>query len=629
MATTIYLPSTGAAAVTPTNWLITPAANNYTYAGVLAKISSAFANRSQVTTTANAYTWAVARYVLGPLAAVEISGTVEAVVRCYENNAQANATLAMGIHIIQANGANRSTLLVDTHSDSAAANYEFTTTLSSKRCYTTSETRPPTLSNQTPTAGDYLVIELGFYRTAGANNRSISINVGDADANDLPNADGDANAFCPWVQFSGNIGWYASNNYNLSCDPASFSIGGEATTFLRGYSVDANANSYAITGQAATLTKALVPANAEAGAYAIAGMDAIRDFVQAANANGYTITGQAVDTLMGRKVEVATGVYAYTGQPVTFAVGKTMSADPGIYTYTGQTAEELAARKLSADAGAYTQAGQAADALLKRLLDAEVGAYTKTGQSTTFAFGKLILAGAGAYAQTGQDTNLLSNRILDAGIGTYNKTGQAATFNRLMNMDAAAGSYLLSGQSCTFIVGGNVVMEIEPGVYAVLGSAVDYLRGRVMPANASSYALTGMAATFARGWAITGDPGAYIYSGMADNLLKASIVDAGPGSYLLTGQAAQELLGRIVSADTGSYGLTGATLTMLKDAIIDVSSGLYVVTGQDATVAWTPAFVVPLIIHIDGRKFIRDLDKRLKISRLEVSPKIRDVDKRR
>jgi hypothetical protein len=621
------LPSTGAAAVTPTNWLITPAANNYTYAGVLTKANTAFANRSQVTTTANAYTWAVARYVLGPLAAVEISGTVEAVVRCYENNAQANCTLAMGIHIIQANGANRSTLLADTHSDSAAANYEFTTTLSSKRCYTTSETRPPTLSNQTPTVGDYLVIELGFYRTAGANNRSISINVGDNNANDLPNTDGDANVFCPWVEFSGNIGWYAPNNYNLSCDPASFSIGGEATTFLRGYSVDANANSYAVTGQAATLTKGLVPANAEAGNYAYAGVDATRQFVAAANAEAYAITGQSVDLNRGRTINAEAGVYAHTGQALNIGRSFALTVDAGTYAYTGQAAEALAGRKLSADAGAYTQAGQAADTLFKRLLAAEAGAYTEAGQAVTFAFGKQILADAGAYAISGQAASFV--RAIPGEVGSYAITGQDATFAVGKVIGADAGAYLYTGQGCTFIVGGNVIMSIDPGVYAILGPAIDFLRGRAMPIDAGPYNLTGTAATFARGWAITGAPGAYTYTGMADNLLKASIADAGPGSYLLTGQAAQELLNRMISSSAGSYGLTGATLTMLKDAILDASSGLYVIAGQDTVLAWTPAFVVPLVLHIDGRKFIHDLDKRLKIARLEVSPKIRDVDKRR
>jgi hypothetical protein len=625
MATRIYLPSTGAAAVTPTNWLITPAANNYTYAGVLAKISSAFANRSQVTTTANAYTWAVARYVLGPLDAVQISGTVEAVVRCYENNAQANCTLAMGIHIIQANGANRSTLLVNTHSDSAAANYEFTTTLSSKRCYTTSETRPPTLSNQTPTVGDYLVIELGFYRVNGANNRSISINVGDNNANDLPNADGDANAFCPWVEFSGNIGWYAPNNYNLSCDPASFSIGGEATTFLRGYSVDANANSYAITGQAATLTKALVPANAEAGTYAITGVDATREFVAAANAEGYAVTGQAVDLNRGRRLDAEAGAYNYTGQTISVGRSFALAIEAGIYTHAGHDATFV--RHIPADIGAYAYTGQDATFAIGRAMPVDPGAYLVTGQPATFPRGWVIAIDPGAYNVAGEGFTLVSARVLPVELGSYAITGLEATRRQMMSADP--GTYLISGQDCIFVMGGNVIMSIDAGTYTVLGPAVDFLRGRAMPSEAGSYGLTGLAAGFARGWVIIGDPGTYSMTGRTSDLLKGSRIDAGAGAYLLSGQSAQMLLNRIIASNAGTYAVTGPTLDLLKNAVLDTSSGLYVVTGEEVTIAWGPSFVVPLVIHIDGRKFIRDLDKRLKIARLEASPKIRDVDKRR
>jgi RNase P/RNase MRP subunit p29 len=128
---------------------------------------------------------------------------------------------------------------------------------------------------------------------------------------------------------------------------------------------------------------------------------------------------------------------------------------------------------------------------------------------------------------------------------------------------------------------------------------------------------------------VIGEPSTYAYAGATSNLLKAGRLDAGAGAYLLTGQSAQELLSRVLASDPAAYGITGATVDFLKDAVINASSGLYVIAGQDSMLTWLPPFVVPIVIRIDGRKFIHDLDKRLKISRLEVSPKILDVDKRR
>ena len=92
MATRIYLPSSGAAPVTPFTWVFTNVtAFPQTFAGVTSKIGSAFTNGTFATGTTNHYTRGCLRYVIGQLTAQEISGTVKMVLNCYEGNVGANA----------------------------------------------------------------------------------------------------------------------------------------------------------------------------------------------------------------------------------------------------------------------------------------------------------------------------------------------------------------------------------------------------------------------------------------------------------------------------------------------------------------------------------------------------------
>ena len=121
-ATRIYLPSSGAAPVTPSTWNhANQAASTYTCAGVLTKGSTAMTSRTTASGTTNPYTRAVMRYVIGPLADVEISGTVNAVMRASEANGDANATMSIAVKIIQPDGTDRSVLLAAIASDLAAA----------------------------------------------------------------------------------------------------------------------------------------------------------------------------------------------------------------------------------------------------------------------------------------------------------------------------------------------------------------------------------------------------------------------------------------------------------------------------------------------------------------------------
>ena len=208
MATRFYLPSSGAAAVTPSTWNHTnQAGTTYTLAGVRVKGATSLTSRTTASGITSPFTRAVMRYVIGPLNPVQISGTINIVMRCSEANVGANATLSTAVKLIKPDGTDRSVLLNAIASDLADSVQEFTATLGTRRAYDASEARPITLATQTPTAGDYLVIEIGF-RSATTTTRNVVIQHGDNAASDCPDAEADTGANAPWAEFSGNVSLY-------------------------------------------------------------------------------------------------------------------------------------------------------------------------------------------------------------------------------------------------------------------------------------------------------------------------------------------------------------------------------------------------------------------------------------
>ena len=202
MATRIYLPSSGSAPVTPSTWNFPyQAGTTYTLPGLVKKGTTAFTSRTTAGGTTSGRLTGVMRYVIGPLSAVQISGTVNLVMRVSESSGSANATLAVAVKIIQPGGADRSVLLAAVASDNPASPYEMTTSLNNKRAYNLTEVRPIPLTAQTPTAGDYLVIEIGF-RYGATTSYNIVHRHGDNSASDLADADSGTNDYAPWIDFS-------------------------------------------------------------------------------------------------------------------------------------------------------------------------------------------------------------------------------------------------------------------------------------------------------------------------------------------------------------------------------------------------------------------------------------------
>jgi len=204
MAILIYLPSSGDAAVTPATWIFPNQINPLTFAGVLERGATALTTKLEATGTTSPITKAMLRYVIGPLDGQSIAGTVRMVMKALESNAGANANLAMAIKIIKPDGSDRAVLLAVTSSDAASAPYEITTTLATKFVYTSAEVQPLTLTTQSATAGDYLVIEIGF-RSATTTTRNISLRYGNAAASDFAYTVDLTTDLNPWVEFSQTI----------------------------------------------------------------------------------------------------------------------------------------------------------------------------------------------------------------------------------------------------------------------------------------------------------------------------------------------------------------------------------------------------------------------------------------
>ena len=127
----------------------------------------------------------------------------------------------------------------------------------------------------------------------------------------------------------------------------------------------------------------------------------------------YAITGQAATLTVGRRMALDAGAYAVAGQAATLKVSRRLTLDAGAYTLTGNAATLTVNRRLALDAGAYTYAGQAAALTVARRLALDAGAYTYTGQAATLDYVPgaagvvytLDLA-AGAYTIAGQNSDL-------------------------------------------------------------------------------------------------------------------------------------------------------------------------------------------------------------------------------
>lgn len=109
--------------------------------------------------------------------------------------------------------------------------------------------------------------------------------------------------------------------YTITADAGSYALTGQAATLLRSYAVTGDYGSYALAGQAATLLRSFSLDGAY-GTYTVAGQQATlsRSYAVEAAAGSYATDGQAATILFSRLLEAASGSYSVTGQGATVEV---------------------------------------------------------------------------------------------------------------------------------------------------------------------------------------------------------------------------------------------------------------------------------------------------------------------
>lgn len=207
MATRIYLPSSGAAAISPAfhgDWEDTSIGARL--AGVTAPVSSAMSTVEFLDSGPGSLSnkdVLFRQYVVGPVSAQTIAAqTVKWQIRAQEGNSVNNMFTAIVIRAFASNGTTlRGTLLALTRD-----NTEMATAALTNRAFSATTTAVAVSD------GDYLVIEIGAGGTpSGGGSGSFGqghdsrLRIGDAAASDLAEDDSSTTDDNPWIEFADDL----------------------------------------------------------------------------------------------------------------------------------------------------------------------------------------------------------------------------------------------------------------------------------------------------------------------------------------------------------------------------------------------------------------------------------------
>jgi hypothetical protein len=268
---------------------------------------------------------------------------------------------------------------------------------------------------------------------------------------------------------------------------------------------------------------------------------AATQYTMNAAADSFTLTGLAATLLMAAVINAAANSYAVTGADATLQAAYQLNAEAGSYAVSGAATTNTRTLIVNAEAGSYAVTGVAMTPVYGRSFNAEPGSYSTSGAATTLPFGYALNAVAGTYGVTGAAATFVVVVEVNAEPGSYALSGLPATPVAAYVLNAAAGSYAITGVLVQLPV--SWMFDAGSGSYALSGIATDLDRGEIVNAVAGSYAITGAAAD------LTYTPGAIV-------------LNAEPGSYALTGQPATLLMAAVINASAGSYAVTGAAVPL-------------------------------------------------------------------
>lgn len=205
MPTRYYLPSTGAAAVSPAfdgSWEKSDQADRIKC--VTTKIGSAMGTPARNGAAVNPSDTLVRQYVSDPIGAQTITGTVKGQVICMETANSNNLMAQLLIKVVSNDGGTvRGTALA--HNTAALSN-EFALTLTNRKYPRGWSGAGTTLTDVTAQDGDRIVIEVGKRQESTNSSSTLNVQLGDDGGTDLPEDETDTTTTKnPWIEFSMTI----------------------------------------------------------------------------------------------------------------------------------------------------------------------------------------------------------------------------------------------------------------------------------------------------------------------------------------------------------------------------------------------------------------------------------------
>lgn len=299
----------------------------------------------------------------------------------------------------------------------------------------------------------------------------------------------------------------------IAADGDSYTYTGTNATLVVAYKLVAGAGSYAVSGTDATLNnveapqqllsttqlkrynypRAFHPSLRKPIRFAVT---ATQDYILAANPGSYAVGGEAATLTASSDVQILRrrpkkpNTWPRQFAPTEFgqlrseklrrrqAIGLNPSqaffliASAGSYAVSAGTTVIIAGRKVVPAAGTYAITGT--DAILtKGLLPALAGSYALTGTAASLEHSHVLIAGAGSYVLTGTDASIERAYHIDSEAGVYTYTGEDTGENQPISraLVADSGTYTLTGTAITVITDATIPLgtTIEGNVFIETG----------------------------------------------------------------------------------------------------------------------------------------------------------------
>ena len=200
MATRFYLPSTGAAPVSPVFWASWEKSDEADRVEMVrAKISSAFATKACTEALADPTDILNRQYVSAPIGIHDFTGcTWKTFIRCVEDLAKMDAKLVIAVRVVSNDGNTIRFELSDAMGATEFA-YGLVGNLENR-------TANDTVSANTSQNGDRIVVEIGANAPNGKTTLyTATMDFGDNSGTDLPENETETAQYNPWIEFTHDI----------------------------------------------------------------------------------------------------------------------------------------------------------------------------------------------------------------------------------------------------------------------------------------------------------------------------------------------------------------------------------------------------------------------------------------